>query len=255
MRGELVALGDGAVTPHDDPHAFVELALLEARDRLRAVQSLDDARDVKAFAETIATIAREKHLAEEAQLSATEIVRRCERRTGELVRRGQRDGTILSRGQTLSKLDPVRAQDLLQPHEAVGVSRKDSAAIGAIYRFADVPEPVFNEAVADAKFEGNLSRANVTRKINQLTQDEESPVPEPEQLTGRNLTRAKAWRRETEQRVLSAQGCGIYLVNQRARVPQIVRLLSDQERREWSTRLKETARNINEFRRELEGKC
>ena len=42
---------------------------------------------------------REKELAFDAQLSATEIVRRCERRIGELVREGQRNGSVRTHGE------------------------------------------------------------------------------------------------------------------------------------------------------------
>lgn len=51
-------------------------------------------RDTKAIAVGYESVIREKELAFDAQLAATEIVRRCERRIGELVREGQGRGEI-----------------------------------------------------------------------------------------------------------------------------------------------------------------
>ena len=93
---------------------------------------------------------REKELAFDAQLSATEIVRRCERRIGELVREGQKNGTIRKQGQS-------RLASLDSPKTVSGVDHTEE--LGQTYAMADAPTGEFEQAVADAREEGNLSRA------------------------------------------------------------------------------------------------
>ena len=89
-------------------------------------------------------VIREKELGFDAQLAATEIVRRCERRIGELTQRGpgrpketDRVGSVFSGG-----------------HE-----RTDH------YAMAGASPDDFDAAIAEARAEKNLSRANVVRKL------------------------------------------------------------------------------------------
>ncbi|HEY5343499.1 MAG TPA: hypothetical protein VIJ66_07550 [Solirubrobacteraceae bacterium] len=98
---------------------------------------------------------REKELAFDAQLSATEIVRRCERRIGELVREGQREGKIATRGSdTRNRVQ----RDVLGPAEVIGAKHRSEVA--PLYAMADAPAGEFEQAVTDARDEGNLSRAD-----------------------------------------------------------------------------------------------
>lgn len=131
-------------------------------------------REAKAIAVGYESVIREKEFAADAQLAATEIVRRCERRIGELVRVGQERGEILRQGQTLARLDPTRGGDLRRPHEAMGVSEHDHKAIADLYAAGDAPSETFEQAITEAKAEGNLSRANVVRKV----RGEPEPGPE-----------------------------------------------------------------------------
>jgi hypothetical protein len=94
---------DLAVVPENDvladPVESMALMLNRAKGWLGEAQSLDEVRQAKAVAVGYEAVIREKELAFDAQLSATEIVRRCERRIGQLVREGQREGTIRTQGQ------------------------------------------------------------------------------------------------------------------------------------------------------------
>lgn len=148
-----------------DPVEYMAVVLNRAKGWLAEAQSVEDVRETKAIAVGYESVIREKELAFDAQLSATEIVRRCERRIGELVKQGQREGTVLSRGQTLSRLDPTHGGDLRKPHEAMGVAENDHKAMGDSYALADAPPEQFEQAISDAREEGNLSRANVVRKV------------------------------------------------------------------------------------------
>jgi hypothetical protein len=92
---------------------------------------------------------------------ATEIVRRCERRVGELVRKGQEEGTILTKGQQMSRVDPLRIGEVRRPHEAMGIGVNDHVAQSDAYAFAAAPAEDFDAAIEEARAEGNLSRAKV----------------------------------------------------------------------------------------------
>jgi hypothetical protein len=98
-------------------------------------------------------------------LVAIEIVRRCERRIGELVREGQERGEIAKRGDVGNgrpRVDGERAHHLRSSSEFFTdgtQERKDS------YVMADAPAEQFDAAVGEAREEGNLSRANVVRKV------------------------------------------------------------------------------------------
>jgi hypothetical protein len=107
-------------------------------------------------------MAREKELAFDAQLSATEIVRRCERRIGELVREGQRNGTVRTERQGGGKRLVVRdLPERASPTKLVGA--KYRSELGPLYAMGDAAPEEFEQAISNARAEGNLSRANVVR--------------------------------------------------------------------------------------------
>jgi hypothetical protein len=95
-------------------------------------------------------------LGEEAQLSATEIIRRAERCIGLVIRKGQAEGRIKKRGD--SRGGDVQVADI------AGMTR--SALSNEAYPLADdVSDAQFDAAIEQAKAERNLSRANVVRKV------------------------------------------------------------------------------------------
>lgn len=106
------------------------------------------------------SVIREKELAFDAQLSATEIVRRCERRMGELVREGQRDGTIRKPSRVTGRGNG-RVDDIPKPRDFFSGDYERTES----YVMAEAPAEQFEEAITEAREEGNLSRANVVRKV------------------------------------------------------------------------------------------
>lgn len=162
-----------------DPVAYVILACERAKawlaDALEHGQ-IDDIVELKSQAEAIRVYTAQKQIGKDAELSAAEIVRRAERGIGVAIRRGQEEGTIAKRGDIGSPPPPgrtglrpegVRGQHL---HRATEFVAKDELGNG-IYPLTDqVSDDQFEEAVAVARNEENLSRANVLRKVKALQQ-------------------------------------------------------------------------------------
>lgn len=129
---------------------------------VRAKESTTPAQDVaqfKAFVATVAEAAKQKKLSEAIQLDALEMVRRSEDALGRAIREGQTAGEIASVRTNNSKQTALRSlvspkEFLPDPHEA-----RDA------YAMADSSPEEFDEALAAAKEEGNLSRANVVRQL------------------------------------------------------------------------------------------
>lgn len=162
MSADLAVL-PAAGALEEDPVQYMAIVLNRAKSWLAEAQNIETVRETKALAVGYESVIREKELAFDAQLSATEIVRRCERRIGELVREGQRDGRVLTRGERLS--DVHGDEQVLRPSEAMGIGANSKAAISQHYSMADVPNEQFETAITEAREEGNLSRANVVRKV------------------------------------------------------------------------------------------
>lgn len=176
--------------------------VLPSRDAASVVTMLERARDwlaqavettgpeeiaaAKAQIVTAETYARELHLSKEIQLDAQEMVRRAEYALGKAIRRGQKEGTVYAQG-----TNPGPQRDYLRNGQVVhagGVAQTDTLSIpvtdlankselynsrGNILDLVDGVEPEeFDHALDEAKAEGNLSRANVVRKVKQQT----SPV-------------------------------------------------------------------------------
>jgi hypothetical protein len=91
---DLLPIKTDTTSMETDPVGYMTTVLYRAKSWLAEAQSIDDVRNTKAIAVGYESVIREKEMAFDAQLSATEIVRRCERRVGELVRAGQEEGTV-----------------------------------------------------------------------------------------------------------------------------------------------------------------
>lgn len=187
MTTELdVLTSDPSALPDvSDPVGYMATVLNRAVGWLKEAQSIDEVRNAKAIAVGYESVIREKEMAFDAQLSATEIVRRCERRIRELVRIGQESGEIKGRGaigQTSGQLPRPVDDFFANNYEKEG-----------IYAMTDgVSEEQFEEALQAAKAEGNLSRANVVRKVKpeKAAKPHLSVVPEPTEKP-RNITPAE----------------------------------------------------------------
>jgi hypothetical protein len=209
---ELTALGDaeagvavGALALAADPSVIERAAdpgefIVQACDRARiwlreALEhgDIEQIAECKSQAEAIRVYTVSRQLGKDAQLSATEIVRRAERGIGVAIRRGQQAGEIAKRGEIGGRGAPgtrggasgsSRNQHLVRPAAAAGA--RNNSDLQPIYDLTDgVSDEVFEDALAEAKGEGNLSRANLARKIGErrdLGQDGPGPgepVPEP----------------------------------------------------------------------------
>lgn len=134
----------------------------QARAWLAHVRAAQDvhARDIADFRNFIATAAeaaRRVKVSKECQLDAEEIVRRSERELGLAIREGQAAGEIKRRGRHgVLDANSISPGDLMR--------HADETV--AIYTVTDdVTDDRFEAALAEAKAEGNLSRANVVRKV------------------------------------------------------------------------------------------
>lgn len=138
------------------------IALNRAKGWLNEAKSIEAVRDARAIACGYETVIREKELAFDAQLSATEIVRRCERRIGELVRAAQKEGTLSVQGRSFTHLQRVEGEPQTVI-DAVGV--KQYSQVTPFYVMADAPDEEFEDAIAEGRTEQNLSRASVMRRL------------------------------------------------------------------------------------------
>lgn len=118
---------------------------------------------------TIAETAKQLHLSKKIQVDAFEMVRRAERGVGKVIRKGQTDGTVRKQkdnpytdrvGDTESiKIKPT---DLAPQYELSGNPRQPG-----IYDLTDgVSDEQFEEAIAEAKAEGDMSRRTLSARQN-----------------------------------------------------------------------------------------
>jgi hypothetical protein len=140
----------------------------------------------KAKAVTVQTATKELGMSKEAQELAAEAVRRAEWALGRAIRKGQAEGEIATRE------DSLRPGGLVVDHPDNEKPRPvtDFATRGELYGsqratgildLADAfPDPrQLDAAIAAAKAEGNLSRANVARKAAEVI-GRPRAIPRPE---------------------------------------------------------------------------
>jgi hypothetical protein len=155
-----------------DAGKSVELALERAKEWLAQALDkgdIDGIVELKSQAEAIRTYTAQKQLGKDAELAAAEIVRRAERGIGVAIRKGQEAERIRRRGQkseTYNRWNGNRVHG--RDHELQAPTDflpPDELARG-VYPVVDgVSDDEFEEAIEEAKEEGNLSRANVVRKV------------------------------------------------------------------------------------------
>lgn len=185
MTADLALAADpGFLERSADPAEFVIQACERAKVWLQEVLDhgdIDQIIEVKSQAEAIRVYTMQKNLGKDAELSAQEIVRRAERGIGVAIRRGQEGGSIVKHGHRLkeelvdNESNPRPVTDFASHSELSGNSQQPG-----FYDLADgVPDEQFEEAVGEARAEGNLSRANVARKVRSRKPRPEEWIPEP----------------------------------------------------------------------------
>jgi hypothetical protein len=154
-----------------DPGEFVVAACERAKAWLREALEhgeIGQIAEARSQAEAVRVYTMQRQLGHDAQLAAAEIVRRAERGIGVAIRRGQAAGEIRGRGGHGGRGGGNGADNTIsRPGPADYASITELRGNGAgIYHLTDgVSEEEFEAALAAAKAEDNLSRANVVRKI------------------------------------------------------------------------------------------
>lgn len=204
---DLVPLSEAGIENASDPAVYVELALARAKSWIAdALQhgDIDQIVEIKAAGEAIRSYTAQRQLGKDVELSALEIIRRAERGLGAAIRRGQEAGEIAKRGYHPPSADQtytrtrngveqtvhIQAPDLQPKLPSPGSFFTNAQEWSETLTIADtVTDERFEQVIADAKEEGNLSRANVLRKV------KGEPVPKatrPEHLRGtRHLDSAR----------------------------------------------------------------
>jgi hypothetical protein len=205
MAADLVLAADPDVIERSaDPAGFVVAACQRARAWLREALEhgeIEQIAEVKSQAEAVRVYTTQKQLGQDAQLAAAEIVRRAERGIGLSIRRGQQHGQIAKRGDRGGRGAPrvrggnpgdARGDHLGSP---AGFFRNGKERADAYAMTDGVSDDDFEDALGQAKSGGDLSRANVVRKIRQRVGTPPAPgeqVPDPADRS----PEAAAWRRE-----------------------------------------------------------
>lgn len=89
---------------------------------------------------------------------------------GKAIRQGQAEGTVGVRG-FIGNGDTERTTISPRKFLAPGTTTVET------YAMADAGDDAFEEALAEAKAEGNVSRANVVRKLTKQKETKETTVP------------------------------------------------------------------------------
>lgn len=237
-----------------DPARYVIAACERAKTWL--VQALehgdiDQIVELKSQAEAIRIYTMQKQLAKDAQLSAMEIVRRAERGLGVAVRKGQDAGVIRSKrdGSPGTSSDYLRngktvraASSRVTTKPSPGQFFKTHDEWHDVYAMTDgVTDEQFEDSVADAKTEGNLSRANVIRKI----KGQQRASERPEMLKG---TRHHNPERIINETVIALDGLclGLTLLE-----PRDFDSLDPQKVEDWSSSLRASLRILNQLAKGL----
>lgn len=175
----------------DAREAGVTRYLSDARDRLALAlreTGPESVASIRAELSTVQEMTRQLGLSKEIQNDAAEMVRRSEYALGKAIRAGQEAGVVRTRGgkrgvhvpgvrgsisQTSATkvCDIASATDFATNAMLYGDERGDKT--NGIYAMADgVGENEFEEALTAAREEGNVSRANVVRKIREIKSGE-----------------------------------------------------------------------------------
>lgn len=158
-----------AMTP-EGQRAVVSQFIEQGRNMLAQAIAASDIygiRDAKGAASTVTEMTRQLGLSKEARVDAEELVRRGEYALGKAVRKGQEDGYVAKKGaRQTADCSLSSPSDFLTNAEQFGDQRGEGG--NGVYAMTDGVEPEqFEEALTEAKDEGNVSRANVVRKIKQ----------------------------------------------------------------------------------------
>ena len=174
-----------------DPGVFIIQACERGRTWLREALEhgdIDQIAEIKATAEAVRIYTVSKNYGEDAKVSATELVRRAEQGIGRAVRKGQEDDEVRKVGRP-QKIGTGGSN--FSPADYLAPGRERTEAYAMVDGISDEQ---FEEALAEAKEEGNLSRTNVARKARALANGQ-APPASPSPKGGGRPPRGRASRR------------------------------------------------------------
>lgn len=219
MAGDLLpetqTAGLGELRLSADPETFIRTCET-ARSVLGVILGSGDINriaEARTDAEAFWKHAKSKKFPQAARLAAAELLRRAERGIGLAIQRGQADGTVRRPG---GRSTLPAASDYVRDADLNGRLRKTDGNYSAgIYALVTgITDDMFEKAIAAARAEGNLSRANVARKASAPgipePQDKPATLPRP----GDNRPQAAALRRDLI-REWAADGCSSRQMGQR----------------------------------------
>lgn len=253
MTSTEIAVADLSSLELVDP-ANRELAvtqyLTHARDQLALAVQFTGPEDVAAIKAEIATAAeatKQLGLSKEIQTDAQEMVRRANYAVARAVRQAQNAGTVRREHETAYR--PIRESDdppdqgMVTKASPMDFFQSKNEATES-YALADgVSEDEFEAALSEARAEGNLSRANVVRKIKG-----EDPKPSARNELMRGMRRIDPNRviRET---VIALEGTRVALD---LLEPHHYLELDESEIDWWRKSLTASVRALNKLRKELD---
>jgi hypothetical protein len=200
----LLASDPTSLDVYDDPGQQIVLACERANAWLKAgiEVRIETIVETKAQAAAIAAFAIQKQLGHDAELAALEVQRRAERGVALAVKRGQQEGYIKThadggprgdyeRAGKVVHVDPgSEATEMSSPNDFFAHSEEKVQA----YRLADATDEEFDSAIAKAKAEANLSRANVVRKVKgQTATPQKRAAADPQRLERIQTLASKGW--------------------------------------------------------------
>lgn len=175
MNGLAVITDPSEIDKLDDEARgqLITQALVESKSWLAVATKGTDPTPIaefRAWAATVAEATKQRNLAQDIQLDAQEMVRRAERGIGLAVRNGQEAGTIKKQYEhdhTVNRYGPsLPSSEKKTRQSPTDFFPGGGGAQTATYAMTDdVTDEAFDTALTEAKAEGNLSRANVVRKV------------------------------------------------------------------------------------------
>ena len=240
MSAELMPTTDlDGVERSADPAGFVVQACQRAKAWLREALEhgkIEQIAEIKSQAEAVRVYSAQKQLGKDAQLAAAEIVRRADRGIGVAIRRGQQAGEISTRADgeqgaytrlrhgVIERIEPqVRKPKKQSPREFF----RNGDEWHDTYVMTDgVSDEAFEAALAEARAEGNLSRANIVRKLGHRRGEPDAAggqVPDPADRSAEAAARRRELIGELAAAGLSSQQIGARLGIGDDRVRQVAR--------------------------------
>ena len=195
IEGELIAPADTAdlerrlmganVLPLAEREELITTTLEQSAELLSLVTRATDpaafAKAGKSSAEMASHYAKRLDVSKDLQADATQQIRRWERMLSSSLRAGQADGTIRTKESSLIPGGPANAgstPSVLPAAPTDYAKRGELYGAASIYALSDnVSDDEFDSALSEARAEGNVSRANVVRKIKEANGT--APAAEP----------------------------------------------------------------------------